>query len=123
MKDYFFNEFNQITIENNKIFIKKVDELLLLFFIEKQINPNEFYDNVIAISCSTGKLIWKVEKHINPKEKNGKFNSLGPFQDALPYTNKDYIVLTKAHGWKVLVNKSDGKIIRNIDLNTGNRPW
>lgn len=123
MREFSFNMQNEIIFNQMKFSIKKIDDLLLIILKENSGLDGVILDNVIAVSNETGKIIWQVENYQDSNKKSSVRKDLGAFIGALPYSDKDYIVLTKAHGWKVLVNKKDGRIVRDIDLNIGNRPW
>ncbi|WP_142785554.1 hypothetical protein [Changchengzhania lutea] len=71
------------------------------------------YNNVIAFNAN-GILIWEVES-------DEKYDLENPYEGAL--FNGFYLILFKAKGQRVAVNYTNGKIIKNIDLNIGNRPW
>ena len=121
MGNYKINN-DKILVDDNFLKVKKIDDLLLIFLEIPKVNPNKAYTNVIAIDIHTGLPIWRVEEYYNPKEETKTYKTLGPFLDAVSY-NQESIILTKAHGWKTLINKKTGEVVKNIDLNTKSRPW
>ena len=72
------------------------------------------YNNVIAVNASNGIIIWEVEEDSERDFKN-------PYEGAIDAGS--YFILFKANSDKVPVNKMNGRILRNMDLMTGQRPW
>ena len=111
-------------LESKKIRkIIEIKDLIIIIFSIPVVDPNIAYNNVIAIDVKSGHVKWQIEKYFDPKEesKNRKYKTLGPFLEV--YDSKNHLIFSKTHGWRVPVDPSNGKIIKNIDLNTGKRPW
>jgi|SRR5690606_23195960 len=89
----------------------------MLFVFHK--TESESKQNVFAIDLKQERLIWKIQKH-----PISEIDHLNPYVGILrKLCTKDYIVLSKADSRKVAVNPQTGKILNDIDLNKGQRPW
>ena len=110
------------TFEKRAYALTHIDNLLFVILEESPFDPNKAYDNVFAVDMDSGEVKWQVEEFLDPREKNGQYMSMGPFLNAIP-GDENYIILTKNNGWSVPVDLESGKIIRDLNLNAGGRPW
>lgn len=77
--------------------------------------PQEIpYSNALAVRNSDGTIIWEIEN--NPELDVGN-----PYEGVVD--NGPFLIFFKSKSHRVAVNRHNGKILRNIDLNTGRRPW
>lgn len=90
------------------------DDLCIVIFEILEPKENISYNNVIAIDTNKAEIIWEIERD----EKLDKFNPYMVVFDA-----GFYLLFQKSNDTRYAINKSNGKIIRSIDLNTGRRPW
>jgi len=72
------------------------------------------YNNALAVDNLDGTIIWEIEM-------DGKLDFENPYEGVVD--NGSFLIFFKAKGHKIAVNRYNGKIIRNIDLMTGQRPW
>ena len=93
------NEYKDISIV-----ILKADSSLL----------DKSYNNVIAINNENGTIIWEIEEIPSIDFRN-------PYEGV--YDAGSFFVFFKANSVKVCVNKNNGKIMRNLNLNNKGRPW
>lgn len=101
----------------------ELDGLQLVIFKVDRIDPDKFYNNVIAFDVKDGGYLWTLEHFEDKREssKNGQFRSLGPITNIT--SGGDFLIFFKTHGWKIPVDPDTGKIIKDLDLNLGGRPW
>lgn len=72
------------------------------------------YNNALAIRNFDGTVLWEVECDPNLDLGN-------PYEGVVD--NGPFLIFVKAKSQSVAVNRHNGKILRNIDLVTGRRPW
>jgi|SRR5690606_36361206 len=104
-----------ISFENEIIRKYKVfGNLCIVIFDVVQPEKDKYYNNVIAIDISNEFIIWEIEK-------NKKLDKQNPYMSV--FDSDFYFIFQKSNDTRYAVNKKNGEIIKNIDLNTGNRPW
>jgi hypothetical protein len=118
---------NTIKLKNNIITFpsQKVKEAVLhgdyviTVFSYGRSDSQDYFRNVVAVDLETHQQIWQVEG--NPDQNRDYRNPYVGIAKKL--CTSDYIVLIKLDSWKVAVDPKTGKILTDIDLNTGQRPW
>lgn len=72
------------------------------------------YHNALAVNNSNGTVVWEIES-------DSKLDFQNPYEGVVD--NGPYLIFFKAKGHRIAVNRHNGKILRNVDLMTGQRPW
>ncbi len=91
-----------------------LSEITVIIFQGQYPPLDKEYSNALAVNNSDGTIIWEIEQD--------KEMDLGnPYESVVD--NGPYLIFFKAKGHKIAVNRYNGKILRNIDLMTGQRPW
>lgn len=107
---------NTINSADGKILTSVLYKGILIAFHEMTSDSKQ---NVFAVDLNQKKLVWKIEE--NPIRERDHLN---PYVGLLRKLCTDnYIVLSKQDSWRVAVDPNTGKILTDIDLNKGNRPW
>ena len=92
----------------------KFEEIVIIIFVGDYPQKDKNCNNVIALNFNSGILLWEIEL----EEKLDFNNPYVSVSDAIAY-----FIFFKANSGKYAINKLNGKIIRNIDLMSGNRSW
>lgn len=107
---------DKILIFQNEIIRKHqvFDNLCIIIF--DIINPlkNLYYNNVLAVDIRNETILWEIELNQDIDQQN-------PYMSVFDGTF--YLIFQKSNDTRFAVNKISGNIIKNIDLNKGNRPW
>ena len=120
MKIVFNNSTIKIGDKEISFFNKKIgsayqfNDIVIIIFEGDYPQKNMNYNNVVALDFNSGVLLWEIEMDVNIDFNN-------------PYEGVSdagaYFIFFKANSGKYAVNKLNGKLIKNIDFMTGNRPW
>lgn len=84
------------------------------------VESSEMYQrNVFRLDLINKKIMWQIQEN-SLKERDYKNPYLGLLWGL---SNENYLVFGKSDSWKVAVNYKNGEILKDINLNNGNRPW
>jgi outer membrane protein assembly factor BamB len=92
----------------------KFENIVIIIFEGDYPQKDKNYNNAVALDFKSGILLWEIEL-----DDTIDFNN--PYEGVSDA--EAYFIFFKANSGKYAVNKLNGKIIRNIDLMTGSRPW
>ena len=100
---------------SKKIRVAEICEEITVIIFQGDYPPlKKDYNNALAVKNSDGTIIWEIER-------DSEIDFENPYEGVVD--NGPFLIFFKAKSHKIAVNRYNGKILRNIDLMTGQRPW